>query len=40
MFTADSLQGIKVPIQLWGSELGGDGVTPHEASPQLTAASP
>jgi hypothetical protein len=28
-FTADSLQEIKVPIQLWASELGGDGVTPH-----------
>ena len=28
-FTADSLQAIKVPIQLWASELGGDGVTPH-----------
>ena len=27
-FTADSLQEIKVPIQLWASELGGDGVTP------------
>jgi predicted dienelactone hydrolase len=32
MFTADSLQGIKVPIQLWGSELGGDGVTPHDVA--------
>jgi predicted dienelactone hydrolase len=29
LFTADSLQGIKVPIQLWASELGGDGVLPH-----------
>jgi predicted dienelactone hydrolase len=29
LFTADSLQGIKVPIQLWASERGGDGVTPH-----------
>jgi len=28
-FTADSLQEIKVPIQLWASELGGDGVIPH-----------
>jgi predicted dienelactone hydrolase len=28
LFTADSLQGIKVPIQLWASERGGDGVTP------------
>ena len=24
-----SSQAIKVPIQLWASELGGDGVTPH-----------
>jgi predicted dienelactone hydrolase len=29
LFNADSLQGIKVPIQLWASERGGDGVTPH-----------
>jgi predicted dienelactone hydrolase len=29
LFSADSLQGIKVPIQLWASERGGDGVTPH-----------
>jgi predicted dienelactone hydrolase len=29
LFTADSLQAIKVPIQLWASERGGDGVTPH-----------
>ena len=29
VFTAESLQGIKVPIQLWASERGGDGVTPH-----------
>jgi predicted dienelactone hydrolase len=28
VFTADSLQGIKEPIQLWASERGGDGVTP------------
>jgi predicted dienelactone hydrolase len=28
LFTPDSLQAIKVPIQLWASELGGDGVTP------------
>src|SRR6516162_832114 len=29
VFTADSLQAIKVPIQLWASERGGDGVTHH-----------
>jgi len=29
VFTADNLQVIKVPIQLWASEHGGDGVTPH-----------
>ena len=29
LFTADSLQAIKVPIQLWASERGGDGVTPQ-----------
>jgi predicted dienelactone hydrolase len=28
VFTADSLQGIKAPVQLWASERGGDGVTP------------
>jgi predicted dienelactone hydrolase len=28
IFSADGLQGIKVPIQLWRSERGGDGVTP------------
>jgi predicted dienelactone hydrolase len=28
LFSADSLQGIKVPIQLWASERGGDGITP------------
>jgi predicted dienelactone hydrolase len=32
LFTAASLQGIKVPIQLWASELGGDGVTPHNVA--------
>ena len=31
-FTADSLQEIKVPIQLWASELGGDGVSPHNVA--------
>jgi predicted dienelactone hydrolase len=39
MFTVDSLQGIKVPIQLWASERGGDGVTPTTL-PQWIAASP
>ena len=28
LFTADSLQAIKVPVQVWASERGGDGVTP------------
>jgi predicted dienelactone hydrolase len=28
VFSADSLQGIKVPIQLWATEHGGDGATP------------
>jgi predicted dienelactone hydrolase len=32
VFTADSLKGIKVPIQLWASERGGDGVTPDMAA--------
>jgi predicted dienelactone hydrolase len=29
MFTAGSFANIKVPVQLWASELGGDGVLPH-----------
>ena len=29
LFTADSFQGIKVPIELWASERGGDGVLPY-----------
>jgi predicted dienelactone hydrolase len=28
-FTADSFGAIKIPVQLWASELGGDGVLPH-----------
>jgi predicted dienelactone hydrolase len=31
VFTADSFAAIKVPIQLWASERGGDGVTPDSA---------
>ena len=29
LFTAESFAGVHVPIQLWESERGGDGVTPH-----------
>jgi predicted dienelactone hydrolase len=28
-FTADSFGDIKIPVQLWASEFGGDGVQPH-----------
>ena len=28
-FTPDSFKAVKVPVQLWGSERGGDGVTPE-----------
>jgi predicted dienelactone hydrolase len=28
-FTANSFGDVKIPIQLWASELGGDGVLPH-----------
>ncbi|TIX86715.1 dienelactone hydrolase [Rhizobium sp. P44RR-XXIV] len=28
-FTPDSFNAVKVPVQLWGSERGGDGVTPE-----------
>ncbi len=31
-FTADSFGGITVPVQLWGSERGGDGVTPESVA--------
>jgi predicted dienelactone hydrolase len=30
-FTADSFAAVGVPVQLWASELGGDGVLPHTA---------
>jgi len=29
LFTTDSFASVKVPIQLWASERGGDGVIPH-----------
>ncbi|MGY5804721.1 alpha/beta hydrolase family protein [Rhizobium sp. LEGMi12c] len=28
-FTPDSFKAVKIPVQLWGSERGGDGVTPE-----------
>jgi predicted dienelactone hydrolase len=28
-FTADSFGDVRIPVQLWASELGGDGVQPH-----------
>jgi predicted dienelactone hydrolase len=28
-FTADSFGDVKIPVQLWASEFGGDGVVPH-----------
>lgn len=31
-FTADSLAAIRVPVQLWASERGGDGVLPHHVA--------
>lgn len=31
-FTADSLATIRVPVQLWASERGGDGVLPHHVA--------
>lgn len=31
-FTPDSFRGVRVPVQLWGSERGGDGVTPAEVA--------
>ena len=30
-FTADSFGAVKIPVQLWASEYGGDGVPPHAA---------
>jgi predicted dienelactone hydrolase len=32
VFTAESLAAIKVPVQLWASEYGGDGVLPHDVA--------
>ncbi|CCE05246.1 putative hydrolase, exported protein [Bradyrhizobium sp. STM 3843] len=31
-FGADSLASVKVPVQLWASEYGGDGVLPHDVA--------
>jgi predicted dienelactone hydrolase len=31
-FTADSLAAVKLPVQLWASERGGDGVLPHDVA--------
>jgi predicted dienelactone hydrolase len=36
-FTATSLVGITIPVQLWGSELGGDGVDPRTVQAVDTA---
>ncbi len=30
-FTAHSFAAVKIPVQLWASEFGGDGVAPHSA---------
>jgi predicted dienelactone hydrolase len=32
VFTADSLAAVKLPVQLWASEHGGDGVLPHDVA--------
>jgi predicted dienelactone hydrolase len=32
VFTADSFAAVKVPVQLWASERGGDGVLPHDVA--------
>jgi predicted dienelactone hydrolase len=32
LFTANSFAAIKVPVQLWASERGGDGVLPHDVA--------
>jgi predicted dienelactone hydrolase len=32
MFTADSFSAVKVPVQLWESERGGDGVSPESVA--------
>jgi predicted dienelactone hydrolase len=31
-FKADSFAAVKVPVQLWASERGGDGVLPHDVA--------
>jgi predicted dienelactone hydrolase len=31
-FAADSFAAVKVPVQLWASERGGDGVLPHDVA--------
>jgi predicted dienelactone hydrolase len=32
LFNADSLKAVTVPVQLWASERGGDGVFPHDVA--------
>jgi predicted dienelactone hydrolase len=32
VFDADSLKNVTIPIQLWASEYGGDGVTPENVA--------
>jgi len=32
LFNADSLKPVRVPVQLWASERGGDGVSPHDVA--------
>jgi predicted dienelactone hydrolase len=32
VFTAESLAAVKLPVQLWASERGGDGVLPHDVA--------
>jgi predicted dienelactone hydrolase len=32
LFNADSLEAVNVPVQLWASERGGDGVAPHDVA--------
>jgi len=36
-FTTESLAGITIPVQLWGSEFGGDGVEPETVEALNTA---
>jgi predicted dienelactone hydrolase len=40
MFTANSFAQVKVPVQLWASELGGDGVLPHSVDVVDTGLAP